>query len=91
MSRKTTVIRPEISEATFQKTLKEVEKALKAAIKKKGSGALVSWHEAQGNLNEEVLEFEIEVQKNSKERKSELIDVVVAALFGLASHNEGVF
>jgi hypothetical protein len=56
------------------------------ALKKKGSGAFVSSHEILGVLTEEYDEVKLAVHENDIGwLKAELMDVVVAAIFSLAS------
>lgn len=64
--------------------------ALCDRIDEKGRGIFVSSHEVQGALVEEVDEFKGEVRNNdSKKQKDELLDVAVAALWGIVSLQSG--
>lgn len=77
--------RPDISLQAFEDSVTLVRAGIEKAIKKHGRGGFVSWHEILGKINEEHHELLVEVQKETPERKSELVDIAVAAIWGIAS------
>lgn len=75
---------PEEVDAAIERALK----ALKRRIKEKGNRPYRSRHETYGIIAEEHFELLLAMQKNDGENyKDELVDIAVAAIFGLASHN----
>lgn len=78
-------VRPPINEASFEAAFKLARARLKKAIDKHGNGGFVSWHEILGKINEEHHELLVEVQKETPERRDELVDIAVAAIWGVAS------
>lgn len=79
--------RPQVSRDTVKATLEQVILRLYNRLEQKGYGAFVSSHEILGSLEEELLEYKIEVlKKGSAEAKvRELEDIAIAAIFGIAS------
>jgi hypothetical protein len=65
--------------------MKLVKAGIEKAIAKHGNGGFVSWHEILGKIDEEHIEFIKEIQEESPERKDELVDIAVAAIWGVAS------
>lgn len=79
-------VRPQISEEVLLKTLEEVTKNVGTKIQRKGRGVYVSHHEALGIITEEYKELIDAVQSNNPvEVASEMMDVAVGAIWGLAS------
>ncbi len=75
-----------ITEGQIQKSIEEVILTLNKRLKKKGYGAFAGTHECYGVVVEEVQELAEEMRANDDEKfKEELLDVIVAAIFGLAS------
>lgn len=79
--------RPQVSKDTVKVTLEQVILRLYNRLEQKGYGAFVTSHEILGSLEEELLEYKIEVlKKGSAEAKvRELEDIAIAAIFGIAS------
>ena len=71
--------------------LRNVEYKLYFRAKQKGMGSMASGHEILGIIEDEVQEYRDEVHaKSSDARKiAELLDIAVAALFGIASIQSG--
>lgn len=78
-------IRPEISPIAFESALKLIKAGIEKAIEKHGRGGFVSWHEILGKIDEEHIEFIKEIQGETPERRDELVDIAVAAIWGVAS------
>jgi len=78
-------LRPDISPQAFEAAVKLVRAGIEKAIEKHGRGGFVSWHEILGKIDEEHVEFIKEVQEESPERRDELVDIAVAAIWGVAS------
>lgn len=82
--------RPEISDAAIASVLERFRADLVKQVAKKGRTGWVSSHEARGGVDEEVDEFHAAVHANDREAtKRELMDIMVAALWGLASEEAG--
>lgn len=78
--------RPEVPAGYLDLVLEVVKDGLKRRIQKHGVGALVGPHEIAGVLEEEMREMWNEVHGDDDARvHHELLDVAVAALFGMAS------
>ena len=79
--------RPEPTDEKILETLQRVKEALYTKIAEKGRGAFVTMHEITGVIDEEFnIEFKAEVHKrNGLTAKEELLDIVVAALWGYIS------
>lgn len=80
--------RPEVPEEILVEALNQFKRALLKRIRKHGKGAYFSRHETYGIIAEE---FNLELLKAMQENnhinfEEELLDVAVAAIFGLASH-----
>jgi hypothetical protein len=59
-------------------------------LKEKGEGIFISSHEILGIVTEEYLEFCDEVRANDSDRQyDELMDIAVAAIFGMVSLKTG--
>jgi NTP pyrophosphatase (non-canonical NTP hydrolase) len=59
-------------------------------IDEKGRGIFMSSHETLGVLVEEIAEYRGEVRNNdSKKQRDELLDIAVAALWGIVSLDSG--
>ena len=71
--------------------INSVVEKLECRVGQKGLGSMASSHEILGILTDELAEFRDEVhQKSGADRKvAELIDVAVAAIFGIASIKSG--
>jgi hypothetical protein len=78
--------RPPISSQAFEEAIRIIRERFAKAIEKHGPGAFISWHEIVGKLEEERVEFMVEVQHETRKRDAELTDIAVAAIWGLASH-----
>ena len=81
-----------------QLTIDQLTEAINSVVEKlefrvgqKGLGSMASSHEILGILTDELAKFRDEVhQKSGADRKvAELIDVAVAAIFGIASIKSG--
>ena len=84
------MLRPVISDDTVDKVLGRFRQELATEIKRKGRGGWVSSLETRGAVDEEVDEFKEAVRAHDREHmKDELIDVMVAAFWGLASEEAG--
>jgi hypothetical protein len=82
--------RPAITGAELDDIISDVHKMLYKRIEQHGDGAFSSSHEILGILNEEMLEYSLEVCGNDREGQiRELIDVAVGAIFGAASLKSG--
>ncbi len=79
-----------ISKLDFERVIiEDFKPQLRKAIKQKGSGSYSSIHEILGLLTEEYHEIIDAVHKKDvKDVKSELIDVAIVALWGVASINQ---
>jgi NTP pyrophosphatase (non-canonical NTP hydrolase) len=80
------------SELTEEQIMKAVEKTiekLKFRLNQKGYGTFSSRHEILGVITEEYQEFVDAVHsKNYDEMKSEIMDLAVGCIFGLACIDE---
>lgn len=80
--------RKQVTDAALEEAVDAVALKLHASRAKHGTGVYVSTHEVFGVLAEEVAEvFGAMKDNNIAEVKAELVDVVVAALWGIASIN----
>lgn len=78
--------RKEVSTKTLQYALDEAKSELSRRLGQKGYGGFTSTHEMFGVLMEEVNELSEALHDNNQEQfVAELKDIVVAALFSLAS------
>lgn len=83
-------MREQLTRAEFKKAAMDVSAKLEQRLKEKGYGASVSRHEILGILEEEVMEFLHEVHRGQpKGLQEELMDIAVAAIWGLASLQSG--
>ena len=84
--------RPQISDDAVGKAVKFVTEELYRRLREKGDGAFVSRHEIVGIIGEEFDELKTEVHNNSGSRDviSELADIAVPAIFGIACIESGV-
>jgi hypothetical protein len=81
--------RIEVSNDTIKTALDRITKKLNQRLQIKGQYGYMSRHETLGIITEEFWELVQAVQGNkSDEYESELIDVAVGCLFGLASRLE---
>ncbi len=80
------------TQLTDEQVMKAVDKTvekLKFRLKQKGYGTFASKHEILGVITEEYKEFVDAVHsKNYEEMKSEIIDLAVGCIFGLACFEE---
>lgn len=83
--------RPECTDTEFEEALDEVAEWLNFRRKQKGDGIFMSSHETLGVLVEELEEYRDEVHSKSEpsEKESELIDIAVGAIWGIASLRTG--
>ena len=82
--------RPEISNELINDLVERFREELQDQIAKKGRTGWVSSHETSGCILEEFDEFKQAVHDNDREQaKKELSDLMVAALWGLASEEAG--
>jgi hypothetical protein len=80
-----------VAKRTIDETFEEVRQMLEKRLKKKGRGPYLFTHQIDGIIDEEFnLELKSAMHQNDlKQFRSELIDIAVAALFGIASIDEG--
>lgn len=83
------ISRPEISSEKFEEAMVLIRKGIDKAINKHGYGGFVSWHEILGKIDEEHVEFINEVRDETDKRLDEIVDIAVAAIWGVASHLDG--
>jgi hypothetical protein len=83
--------RMQLPEEAFQAAAKEAAEKLAYRMEEKGLGTLTSSHEILGIITEEYFEFIEEVKSNSSDemKVQELLDIAVAAIFGVASIRGG--
>jgi len=82
--------RPEVAEVWLRWAMNAVEAMLKKRLEEKGDGALISYHEILGVVTEEYHELCGAVESNREPAiKDEILDLAVAAVFGLASIQSG--
>jgi len=82
--------RPEIDDNTVVETLDHFRQELMDQIRRKGRAGWVSSHETRGCVDEEVDEFKEAVHANDREQtKRELMHIMIAAFWGLASERKG--
>lgn len=83
--------RPELDISCGTAALEAVAHKLEYRLNQKGRGSFASSHEILGILIEEMTEFTEEVHKNSSsdELVKELLDIAVAAVWGIASIESG--
>lgn len=79
--------RPDLLTRDFNSALKRLEAKIEYRIEEKGTHSMSSVHEILGLIEEEVLEFKVAIQQNLKpeQKEEELLDIAVAAIFGIAS------
>lgn len=79
-----------INPLQIEETLKVLSQSISEAIERKGAGALVSSHEIAGIVSEEYLEMMEALRKNNHDiLRSELLDIAVGAVFGVACIDAG--
>lgn len=81
--------RPILEPQHIEAALELVRLAFSRALEKHGNHAELSWHEVSGDVTEEYHEFLDEIQANSDKREAELVDIAIAALWGIASKRAG--
>jgi hypothetical protein len=83
---------PTVSKEELDKAVREFIGNLEKRIKKKGSLAFNSEHEALGKLHEELMEFQVAVhgRQSAKFKSMELYDIAIAAIWGAASYKAGM-
>jgi len=80
--------RDPVKEGVIKQTFREIISWLAYRINQKGDGVFYSHHEALGVVAEEYDELKDAIRSNDVSKiKSELIDLVVAALWGVVSIN----
>lgn len=78
--------RDHIPKDRWERAIDEMRDQVARRLTEKGDGACASIHEAWGVLDEEVQEFKEAVQQKDRlNARAELLDIVVAALWALAS------
>jgi hypothetical protein len=79
--------RQQLGKDDLEKALTEVVNMLFFRARQKGMGSMASNHEILGILSEEFAEYRdaVHAKGNQEEKVNELIDIAVAALFGIAS------
>jgi len=79
-------MRNKITNKEIKQVVKLFEKSLWEEIKKKGNGAYISPHEVRGVMEEEFAEHMDELRANNLTKQvDELIDIAIAAMWGVAS------
>lgn len=82
--------RPQISELQIQQVVANFEMALRERLQQKGHGAFVSTHEIVGVVAEEYDEMMDALRQNNRPNfRSELLDVAVGCVFGVACVDAG--
>ncbi len=82
--------RTQVDHITIQHAIEELKKKIDFRLHEKGKGTFASRHEILGIIEEEMHELNDAIKKDSlKEVKEELLDVAVAAVFGIACINNG--
>jgi NTP pyrophosphatase (non-canonical NTP hydrolase) len=77
--------RPQLTEEQVMAAVEKTLEKLKFRLNQKGYGTFSSRHEILGVITEEYKEFVDAVHsKNYDEMKSEIIDLAVGCIFGLA-------
>jgi len=77
--------RIQIKNKEINQAIEDVRNILAVELERKGRGSFASSHETYGVILEEVDEYWDAVKKSSAVgQREELIDIAVAALFGLA-------
>lgn len=78
-----------VSTKSLEEAIQEVIFNLEKRIEEKGNLSTLSAHEALGIITEEYIEFVDAVRSNDPDQiLAELVDIVVPAIFYIASHNE---
>ena len=78
--------RPEVEQDIIEMALDRLKKKLAYRLEQKGRAAWVSTHEIKGLVDEEIDELKDACHKNNiLDFEEELLDIAVAAVFGLAS------
>jgi NTP pyrophosphatase (non-canonical NTP hydrolase) len=81
--------RTQLTDEQIMKAVDKTIEKLKFRLKQKGYGTFASKHEILGVITEEYKEFVDAVHsKNYEEMKSEIIDLAVGCMFGLACFEE---
>lgn len=83
--------RQQLMKSDLETAISAVAEKLAYRSQQKGMGTMASSHEILGIINEEVLEYQIEVHQNSDDttKIEELKDIAVACIFGIASIQSG--
>lgn len=76
--------RPQITPEDIARVIVDVKEEWLRRLDEKGHGIFASSHEIVGVLDEEIHEVHEDLGKNQNLRK-ELLDVIVAAMHGIAS------
>lgn len=75
-----------VSDEDMMLALKKLSEGLQRRVKEKGRGSFIGIHEISGIMDEEFDEFKGEVHADDRMgAMSELIDMGVTSLFGIAS------
>lgn len=81
--------RTQLTDEQIMKAVDKTVEKLKFRLKQKGYGTFASKHEILGVITEEYKEFVDAVHsKDYEEMKSEIIDLAVGCIFGLACFEE---
>ncbi len=81
--------RKSITNKDIDRAFERMYKAALMRLKEKGYGVFVSDHEIGGVVTEEYGELVRSLSEGRKQFSHELVDVAVACLIGLASHEAG--
>jgi len=83
-------LRPSVTDMYHKVAQLRVQQKLKERLEKRGKHAFISTHEIYGIVAEEFKELGDALQANDREAfVSELVDICVGALHGIASHYSG--
>jgi NTP pyrophosphatase (non-canonical NTP hydrolase) len=81
--------RTQLTDEQIMKAVNKTVEKLKFRLKQKGYGTFASKHEILGVITEEYKEFVDAVHsKNYEEMKTEIVDLAVGCIFGLACFEE---
>ncbi|MBL1177599.1 hypothetical protein [Pantanalinema sp. GBBB05] len=83
--------RHQLEESDLRSAINEVKVMLVIRMEQKGMGSMASNHEILGILDEEYDEYRdaIHAKGSQDDKVNELVDIAVAALFGIASIRAG--
>lgn len=82
--------REALTEIDVQNLIRTADSEYRKELNKKGPGVFVSTHEIRGAVDEEIDEMHDAVQDNDHVKlRSELVDIMVAAMHGIASIDKG--